>query len=159
MSETAAFPEGFLWGAATSAYQVEGSPLADGAGASIWHHFSWYQRGVIWTGANDGGIRDPYCQAYRETFDYIQRRLAQETAHEENVNAIADRPWDARDQPRRQSRIFCPRQTHGAHVDVPGRVNGGRYHKRPLLTTPNLCRLCTIRSGRGVGPEQVLRLE
>jgi len=34
------FPDGFLWGAATSAYQVEGYPLADGAGPSIWHRFS-----------------------------------------------------------------------------------------------------------------------
>jgi beta-glucosidase len=34
------FPSDFLWGAATSAYQIEGSPLADGAGASIWHRFS-----------------------------------------------------------------------------------------------------------------------
>ncbi len=34
------FPTDFLWGAATSAYQVEGSPLADGAGPSIWHRFS-----------------------------------------------------------------------------------------------------------------------
>ncbi len=33
------FPPGFLWGAATSAHQIEGSPLADGAGASIWHRF------------------------------------------------------------------------------------------------------------------------
>lgn len=34
------FPPNFLWGAATSAYQIEGSPLADGAGPSIWHRFS-----------------------------------------------------------------------------------------------------------------------
>ena len=33
------FPDGFLWGAATAAYQIEGSPLADGAGASIWQRF------------------------------------------------------------------------------------------------------------------------
>ena len=34
------FPTGFVWGAATSAYQIEGSPLADGAGPSNWHRFS-----------------------------------------------------------------------------------------------------------------------
>ena len=33
------FPDGFLWGASTAAYQIEGSPLADGAGPSIWHRF------------------------------------------------------------------------------------------------------------------------
>lgn len=40
MSESRLFPTDFLWGASTSAYQVEGSPLADGAGPSIWHRFS-----------------------------------------------------------------------------------------------------------------------
>jgi beta-glucosidase len=34
------FPEGFLWGAATSAYQIEGSPLADGAKPSILHRYA-----------------------------------------------------------------------------------------------------------------------
>ena len=40
MPDSPRFPDGFLWGAATSAYQVEGSPLADGAGPSTWHRFS-----------------------------------------------------------------------------------------------------------------------
>ena len=34
------FPDGFLWGAATAAHQIEGSPMADGAGPSIWTRFA-----------------------------------------------------------------------------------------------------------------------
>ncbi len=34
------FPQGFLWGTASASYQIEGSPLADGAGESIWHRFT-----------------------------------------------------------------------------------------------------------------------
>ena len=34
------FPDGFIWGAATSAYQIEGSPLADGAKPSIQHRYA-----------------------------------------------------------------------------------------------------------------------
>ena len=34
------FPDDFLWGTATASYQIEGSPLADGAGESIWHRFA-----------------------------------------------------------------------------------------------------------------------
>jgi beta-glucosidase len=40
MSDKYIFPKNFLWGTATSAYQIEGSPTADGAGRSIWHRFS-----------------------------------------------------------------------------------------------------------------------
>jgi beta-glucosidase len=47
----ASFPSEFLWGAATSAYQIEGSPLSDGAGESIWHRFS-HTPGKIADGTN-----------------------------------------------------------------------------------------------------------
>ncbi len=54
------FPEGFLWGAATSAYQIEGSPLADGAGPSIWQRFS-HSPGLVKNGENG----DVACDHYR----------------------------------------------------------------------------------------------
>lgn len=60
------FPEGFLWGAATSAYQVEGSPLADGAGASIWHRFA-HTPGRT----RDGATGDVACDHYRRWRDDI----------------------------------------------------------------------------------------
>ena len=54
------FPEGFLWGAATASYQIEGSPLADGAGASIWHRFS-HTPGTT----HNGDTGDVACDHYR----------------------------------------------------------------------------------------------
>src|SRR3982751_2542112 len=34
------FPDGFIWGAATAAYQIEGAVREDGRGPSIWDTFS-----------------------------------------------------------------------------------------------------------------------
>ena len=60
------FPEGFLWGAATSAYQIEGSPTADGAGRSIWHRFS-HTPGNTWLEQTG----DTACDHYRRYKDDV----------------------------------------------------------------------------------------
>jgi len=53
-------PRGFLWGCATSAYQIEGSPHADGAGQNIWHRFL-HTPGL----APGGDSGDVACDHYR----------------------------------------------------------------------------------------------
>jgi len=60
MSQPVQFPDGFLWGSATSAYQIEGSPLADGAGPSIWQRFA-HTPGMM----HSGDTGDIACDHYR----------------------------------------------------------------------------------------------
>lgn len=54
------FPDGFVWGAATSSYQIEGSPTGDGKGPSIWDTFTRIS-GTI----EDGSSGDIACDHYR----------------------------------------------------------------------------------------------
>jgi beta-glucosidase len=54
------FPERFVWGAATAAYQIEGGWDADGKGPSIWDDFA-HRRGRIRTGETG----DLACDHYR----------------------------------------------------------------------------------------------
>jgi beta-glucosidase len=60
MSDSIGFPDSFLWGASTSAYQIEGSPLADGAGPSIWHRFAHTPGRTV-----NGDTGDVACDHYR----------------------------------------------------------------------------------------------
>lgn len=61
------FPKDFLWGAATAAFQIEGSPLAEGAGESIWHRF------VHTPGKTERGeTGDVACDHYRRWRDDVR---------------------------------------------------------------------------------------
>jgi beta-glucosidase len=71
MSNLTDFPANFLWGAATSAYQVEGSPLADGAGPNIWHRFS-HTPGRILNG-DTGDVACDHYRRYPEDIAIMQR--------------------------------------------------------------------------------------
>jgi beta-glucosidase len=66
MTDSYRFPADFVWGTATSAYQIEGSPTADGAGRSIWHRFS-HTPGNTWL--NETG--DVACDHYRRYKDDV----------------------------------------------------------------------------------------
>jgi beta-glucosidase len=65
-TERHAFPAGFLWGAATAAYQIEGSPLADGAGPSIWQRFTHTPGLTV-----NGDTGDVACDHYRRWADDV----------------------------------------------------------------------------------------
>ena len=64
------FPSGFIWGTATSAYQVEGAVNEDGRGRSIWDTFS-HTRGTIADGSNADRANDHY-HRYKEDVGLIR---------------------------------------------------------------------------------------
>ncbi len=68
---TCVFPQGFLWGCATSAYQIEGSPLADGAGPSIWQRFA-HTPGLM-VGGDTGDVACDHYNRYKEDVALMKR--------------------------------------------------------------------------------------
>lgn len=62
----ARFPEGFVWGAATSAFQVEGATGADGRGPSIWDDFCARPGAVL-----GGDTGEPGADHYRRMHEDI----------------------------------------------------------------------------------------
>ena len=66
------FPNDFVWGTATSAYQIEGATRTDGRGETIWDRFA-HTAGRI----RDGGTGDVACDSYHRYPDDIDlmRRL------------------------------------------------------------------------------------
>ncbi|MFI5125542.1 MAG: glycoside hydrolase family 1 protein, partial [Candidatus Acidiferrales bacterium] len=70
------FPKDFLWGASTSAYQIEGASREDGKGLSVWDDFA-HKPGKI----HDGQTGDVSCDFYH--------RYAEDIAHMRDMGLTA----------------------------------------------------------------------
>ncbi|MEL6984034.1 MAG: family 1 glycosylhydrolase, partial [Actinomycetota bacterium] len=69
-ASTLVFPEGFIWGSATSSYQIEGGALDDGRAPSIWDVFC-RQEGRIADGSN-GDVACDHYNRYPEDVQLIR---------------------------------------------------------------------------------------
>jgi len=65
------FPEDFVWGVATSAYQIEGAWNEDGKGLSIWDEFC--HRGGKIANGDTGDIACDHYHRYKEDVQIIQK--------------------------------------------------------------------------------------
>ena len=70
MKKQLEFPESFLWGVASSSYQIEGAAKADGKGESIWDRFS-HTPGKVDNG-DHGDIACDHYNRWEEDIDLIK---------------------------------------------------------------------------------------
>ena len=66
----AAFPRDFLWGTATSAYQIEGAVHEDGRGPSIWDRFVHVDGKIVDQSTAD--IANDHYHRYKEDVQLIK---------------------------------------------------------------------------------------
>ena len=70
---TRTFPKGFLWGTATSAYQIEGAWNEDGKGPSIWDTYA-HTPGKI-RNNDSGDVANDHYHRYEEDVALMKREL------------------------------------------------------------------------------------
>jgi beta-glucosidase len=68
---TKQFPDGFIWGASTASYQIEGAAQEDGRGASIWDTFSHTPGKVV--NGDTGDVACDHYHHYPEDIALMQR--------------------------------------------------------------------------------------
>ena len=64
------FPKDFVWGVATSSFQIEGAATADGKGPSIWDRFCQVPGAIA--DASNGDVACDHYHRWREDLDLIQ---------------------------------------------------------------------------------------
>jgi len=65
------FPKGFIWGAATSAYQIEGAASEDGRGASIWDRFCEVDGNVL--NHENGAVACDHYHRFEEDIENMKK--------------------------------------------------------------------------------------
>ena len=65
------FPDGFLWGVATSAYQIEGATRERGRGESVWDRFSSVPGNIL--DGSDGALACDHFHRWREDLALMSR--------------------------------------------------------------------------------------
>ena len=64
------FPQGFLWGCATAAYQIEGGAAEDGRGPSVWDVYS-HKPGIV-NNNDNGDVADDSYHRYKEDVQLLK---------------------------------------------------------------------------------------
>jgi len=121
------FPPGFVWGTATSAYQVEGAIDLDGRGRSIWDTFAATPGAVV--AGDTGAIAADHYHRYRDDV-----RLMAELGMRMYRFSVA---W-----PRTAQRHFAPGSCGLVSADVNGTWKPPSWKRAPEWVTVR-------RSGRG----------
>ena len=91
------FPDDFVWGVATSAFQIEGASDIDGKGPSVWDTFC-KQPGAI-ADASDGTVACEHYQRYEQDLDMIAKlgvNAYRFSASWPRVQATGSGAWNAK---------------------------------------------------------------